>query len=115
MPLIRMQIDADVNDTNKREAMEGLSKIVSRATGKPETYIMVTINFAPVCMAGSCGRAAFLEVMSIGGLSKDVNTEITKEFCALLDKLFSIVSKRVYVSFSDVQGVNFGCDNKTFA
>ena len=114
MPLIRMETSIKIPEEKKSDLISALSKIVAEATGKPEAYVMAILSEASMSMAGKTGAAAFLDVRSIGSINKKVNTRICEEVSALLDKSFGIPGERIYISFTDVKGVNWGCNGSVF-
>lgn len=114
MPLIKMETSAPLADQVKNELAASLSKIASEAIGKPETYVMSSVTPAAMCMSGESGPAAFLQVCSIGGLNQAVNRDITKQVSVLLQDTLGIPADRIYISFNDVAGVNWGWNNSTF-
>jgi phenylpyruvate tautomerase len=115
MPLIRMETSVKIPEEKKTEIISALSKIIAEATGKPEKYVMAIVSEADISMAGKTGPAAFLDVRSIGSINKQVNGTICKEVSALLDKLLRIPGERIYISFNDVNGANWGWNGSTFA
>jgi len=114
MPLIRMETSAALNDSQKTELALALSKIASDATGKSESYVMAVVTQAEVTMAGKTGPAAFLDIRSIGAINQKVNRQISSGVAVLLDKTLGIPADRVYLSFNDVSGVNWGWNGSTF-
>jgi phenylpyruvate tautomerase PptA (4-oxalocrotonate tautomerase family) len=114
MPLIRMETSIKIPEEKKPDLISALSKITAEATGKPETYVMAILSEAAMSMAGTTGPAAFLDVRSIGSINKKVNSRICQEVVALLDKSLGIPGERVYISFTDVKGANWGCNGTTF-
>ena len=115
MPLIRMETSIKIPEEKKSELISALSKITAEATGKPETYVMAIVSEAAISMAGKSGPAAFLDVRSIGSINKQVNERISKEVAALLAQSLGIPGERIYISFSDVKGANWGWNGSTFA
>jgi phenylpyruvate tautomerase len=114
MPLIRMETSVNVPEEKKPEIVSVLSKIAAEATGKPETYVMAILSEAAISMAGKTGPAAFLDVRSIGSINKQVNGRICEEVAALLKNSLGIPGERIYISFTDVKGVNWGWNGSTF-
>jgi phenylpyruvate tautomerase len=115
MPLIRMETSIKIPEEKKTEIISALSKIAAEATGKPEKYVMAIVSEADISMGGATGPAAFLDVRSIGSINKQVNGKISKEVAALLDQFLGISGERIYISFNDVTGANWGWNGKTFA
>jgi len=91
-----------------------LSKTVAETIGKPEQYVMVTIGPAAILMSGKPGDAAFVDIRSIGGLSGDVNRDLSQEVCRLLNELLGVPQDRVYLTFTEVEPTNWGWKGNTF-
>jgi phenylpyruvate tautomerase len=92
-----------------------LSKTVAETIGKPEQYVMVTLSQAAMLMSGNQGKAAFVDVRSIGGLSGDVNRRLSQKLCKLLNDALGVPENRVYLNFTDVEASNWGWNGSTFA
>ena len=114
MPLLKLQINVSVAQAKHAEILAGMSKLVAHATGKPEQYVMVTVEEGPILMSGKDGPAAFADLRSIGGLDGKVNREISQNLCVLLNKALGISANRVYVTFTDVAPGNWGHNGSTF-
>ena len=94
--------------------MAALSKAVAGAIGKPEQYVMVTVSHSAMLMSGKRGDAAFVEVLSIGGLNGETNRELSQQTCKLLKDSLGVESDRVYLNFTDVEAGNWGWNGSTF-
>ena len=114
MPLLKLQTSVSIPQNQRAELLGSLSKLIGHAIGKPEQYVMVTIEEGPILMSGNEGPAAFADVRSIGGLDGTVNREISQNLCVLLNKTLGISATRVYLNFTDVAPGNWGWDNSTF-
>jgi phenylpyruvate tautomerase len=114
MPLLQLQTAAPVADDKQQPLLSALSKILSEAIGKPESYVMVTLRSGPVSMAGSAGDAAFADVRSIGGLNGGTNKQLAQRICALLQEQLGIPSNRVFLNFTDVGASHWGWNGSTF-
>lgn len=115
MPLIRMEVPAQLEEEQKKRIMSEASAAVSRNTGKPELYVMVTISKADFMLAGEAKPCAFVDVRGIGGVNSKNNRGITSDICSLLQKELSISPDCIYVTFTDVPGQNWGHNGTTFA
>jgi phenylpyruvate tautomerase len=102
-------------DETSKSLLPALSKIVAETIGKPETYVMVTINSSTILMAGKPGDAAFVDIRSIGGLSAQVNRQLSEKICATLQEALGIEQNRIYLNFSDIEAANWGWNGSTFA
>jgi len=114
MPLLKIQTSASVPQGRKAQLLAESSRLLAEITGKPEQYVMVTLESADVLMAAAAGPAAFLDVRGIGGLTRTVNGKLTKALCELLQRELAIEPKRVYATFTDVAAQNWGCNGTTF-
>jgi phenylpyruvate tautomerase PptA (4-oxalocrotonate tautomerase family) len=109
-----METSVKIPEEKKTEIIGALSKIAAEATGKPEAYVMAVVAEAAITLAGKPGPAAFLDVRSIGSINKKVNGRISKEVAELLGGALGIPGERIYISFSDVSGANWGCNGAVF-
>ena len=81
---------------------------------KCQQYVMVTASQAAIQMSGSPGDAAFVDVRSIGGLTFEVNSKLSKKVCRLLRDSLGIPPDRIYLHFTDVQASHWGWNGNTF-
>ena len=109
-----METSAPTSSENREALALALSGIAADAIGKPEAYVMAVVTEAAVTMAGKTGPAAFLQVCSIGKINQQVNRDITGRVSDLLQEQLGIPADRIYISFNDVQGVNWGWNRSTF-
>jgi phenylpyruvate tautomerase PptA (4-oxalocrotonate tautomerase family) len=114
MPLIKLQVSPSLNKDGTNALLKAASQMLTRETGKPEAYVMATVEGTEAVFAGAEGPAAFVDVRGIGGFNKEVNNRITRALCALLHERAGIPPDRVYVTFTDVPASNWGWNNRTF-
>ena len=114
MPFLKLQIAARLPDEKRKELLAAMSKIVVESIGKPEEYVMVSIEEGAVMMSAEEGNAAFADVRSIGGLSSEVNREISRKLCALLNESLGIPPARVYITFTEFSAADWGWNGDTF-
>ncbi len=115
MPLLKLHTSTPVPEATAKTLMPALSKIVAECFGKPEQYVMVSLETTPILMAGKSGTAAFVDIRSIGGLSGAVNKAISQKVCALLESELGVPAGRTYINFTSFAGVNWGWNSGTFA
>jgi phenylpyruvate tautomerase len=114
MPLVKISTSVPA-DTDKQEAlMAAVSKAVAEILSKPEQYMMVVMDIAPIMLAGKKSPAAFVDLRSIGGLSPQANARLAERLCRLLSEALDIPPDRVYLNFTDVQPSLWGHDGHTF-
>jgi len=114
MPLLRLETTVALSDDKRKALLASLSKLVAETIGKPEGYVMVTTSQAAVLMSGKPGAAAFVDVRSIGGLSNDVNRQLSHKVCRLLDDALGVPQDRVYLNFTEVEAGDWGWKGNTF-
>jgi phenylpyruvate tautomerase len=114
MPLLKLETTVVLTDEKSKALLASLSKIVADTTGKPEQYVMVTVNPAAMLMAGKPGDAAFVDVRGIGGLTAAVNRQLSQKVCQLLNQSLGVPADRIYLNFTDVEACNWGWQGNTF-
>ncbi len=114
MPLLKLEATANLSDQSRTDLLMKLSRIVAETIGKPEQYVMVTVNRSDILMSGQPGPSAFVDLRSIGGLSGDMNRKLTERICDALEESLAIPPDRVYLTFSDVEASNWGWNGTTF-
>ena len=114
MPLLRLETTVVLSDTKQKALLAALSKIVAQTIGKPEEYVMVTVNPAAIMMSGMSGHAAFVDIRSIGGLGDNVNGQLSQKICSLLNQSLGVSPNRIYLNFTDVQAANWATNGTTF-
>lgn len=91
----------DLGD-KKLDIMKGISKVMADATGKPESYIAVSIiDNTALIFGGTDEPAALANMMSIGAISMENNGAVTKGVTELLEP-FGLDAARIYINFFDV-------------
>jgi len=114
MPLLKLETNVAISDEKKKSLLPALSKIVAETLGKPEDYVIVTINSSTILMAGKPGDAAFVDVRSIGNLSLAVNKQLSKSICTLLKESLGLAPGCIFLNFSDIDAANWGWKGSTF-
>lgn len=114
MPLLKLQTSVQVPEPKREALLSSLSKTVARVMGKPEGYMMATLDCGAICMGGKTQPAAFADVRGIGGFNPKVNAQLSKEVGDILRKELSIDPKCIYMTFTDVAAQNWGWNGGTF-
>jgi len=114
MPLLKLQTTVALSEDIRKAFLASLSKAVASTLGKPEQYVMVSISQAAMVMSGRSGDAAFVDIRSIGGLSSEVNRNLSQQVCKLLTDSLGISPDRIYLNFTDVEAGNWGWNGSTF-
>lgn len=111
MPYLNIVTNQTVPDEAK--LLKAISQTVAKAAGKPENYVMVSIEAkANMIMGGSNEPAAFLDYRAIG-LPTD-RTEFSDILCTVITEHIGISGSRIYISMADAERQNWGWNHNTF-
>eukprot|EP00934_Nitzschia_sp_Nitz4_P005910 Nitzschia sp. Nitz4//scaffold86_size83305//80807//83204//NITZ4_005277-RA/size83305-augustus-gene-0.70-mRNA-1//-1//CDS//3329559295//5900//frame0 len=100
---------------DKLKVMKACSKVISSATGKPESYVAVSItDNASVIFGGSDAPTALGCLYSIGSITTGSNGEIQSKVTDLLEP-YGVPEDRIYINFFDMPRENVGWSRRTFA
>jgi len=111
MPYLNIVTNQTVQD--KTALLKATSKTVSKASGKPENYVMVAIEAkANMIMGGSDAPAAFLDYRALG-LPSD-RSAFSDALCTLITEQLGIQGDRIYISMTDSERQNWGWNHSTF-
>ncbi|VEU33890.1 unnamed protein product [Pseudo-nitzschia multistriata] len=101
--------------TKKLDVMKKVSKAISETTGKPESYIGVSItDNASVIFGGSDKPCALGNLYSIGAISMENNGQMQSKITDILEE-FGLKEDRMYINFWDMPRANVGWSRRTFA
>ena len=115
MPVLTLTTSLSLNDLQQKQLSKSLSEICAKALGKPETTVMVIIQPDVMMMFGGQHKpCAFIDIKSIGGLTAEVNAQLSADLCQLLTSELPIVSNCIYLNFTDIERPKWGFDGKTF-
>jgi phenylpyruvate tautomerase len=114
MPLLKLETTVVLTEDKQQALLASLSKIMAETTGKPEDYVMITANQAAMLMAGKPGDAAFVDIRGIGGLSGDVNRQLSQKLCRLLNESLGVPQNRIYLNVTEFKASNWGWQGNTF-
>ena len=90
------------------------SRAVAQMLGKPERYVMVTIESgAAMLFAGSEAPCAYLELKSLG-LPEEQTAKFSQTLCQLLSTELTVPTERIYIEFSSPAPKLWGWDSGTF-
>lgn len=113
MPLLRIQSNADAAASGQALA-SAASAAVSALLGKPERYVMVSVEHNPnMCFAASDAPLAYLELKSIG-LPGDRTREFSAALAGLVEEHLGIPAERVYIEFANAERHLWGWNADTF-
>ena len=109
MPFIRCVYSGN-NDVKDAIGI-ALSKAVADALGKPESYVCVDVTQSEcLYFGGSKDPCAMIQIESIGGSSKEAISSAT----TAVAEVAGIPSDRIFVTFTSIEGKNWGMAGNTF-
>lgn len=112
MPLLTITTNQSVEDPD--ELCRLMSRAVASMLGKPESYVMVTLQAdQAMSFAGSTDPTAMLELKSLG-LPESETQEYSSSLCSLIHEHVKVPANRIYIEFSSPDRHMWGWDNKTF-
>lgn len=114
MPLVNILSSNPVPAESRQAMMASMSSFLASVLGKPESYVMVTVQESPVMMAGELGDAVFVDVRNIGGFNAESTSRLTQGICKRIKEHIGTAPRRVYVNFTDVRASLWGWDGHTF-
>lgn len=111
MPYLNIRTNQEVSD--EAALLKAASQTVSKASGKPESYVMVTVEQqAPMLFGGSDAPTAILDYRSLG-LPGD-RQGFSDTLCTLISDQLGIDGSRIYISMTDSERQNWGWNHSTF-
>ena len=114
MPLLKIQTNVPMDGEAKQTLAVSASRAVADMLGKPERYVMVSVEGNPAMVfAGSNDPLAYLELKSIG-LPANKTGELSAALAALLGEQLGLSADRVYIEFADAPRNMWGWNGGTF-
>ena len=112
MPLL--QIKTNTSIAQQHELAKAISQKAAEILGKPESYVMVTIDDQQTLIfAGTDEPAAYVELKSIN-LPESETAQISSQLCELIHTETDIEPGRIYIEFSNAQRHMWGWNGATF-
>lgn len=110
MPYMYIETNQSCNDAES--FIKAASQTVARVSGKPERYVMVSLNTdKTMSMGGSTDPVAFVDYRSLG---LPDTTALSDALCQLINTQFNIPGDRIYISMTDSPRQNWGWNHSTF-
>jgi phenylpyruvate tautomerase PptA (4-oxalocrotonate tautomerase family) len=111
MPYLNIKTNQAIN--NESDFIKKASSAVSKASGKPESYVMISVDQkTPMSMGGSDTPTALLDYRALG-LPSD-RKAFSDALCSLISEELSIAGDRIYISMADSERQNWGWNHSTF-
>lgn len=114
MPYLAITTNAALTPDTEASLTADATKSISAKLGKPEAYVMVSVQSIQTLSFGASREpAAFLDLRSIG-LPGSVNG-IASALTDLMEKHAAVKPNRVFITFSDVAASRWAQGGATFA
>ncbi|MCU7930435.1 MAG: hypothetical protein KZQ90_06515 [Candidatus Thiodiazotropha sp. (ex Codakia rugifera)] len=114
MPLLKITTNQVIDPDDLTSFIKLASETVAKMLGKPEGYVMVSLETNPhMLFAGTPAALAYLELKSIG-LPAQKTTEFSQCLCELIQQQLDIPKQRVYIEFSNAERHLWGWNAGTF-
>jgi phenylpyruvate tautomerase PptA (4-oxalocrotonate tautomerase family) len=117
MPLLQIQTSSKVNTAGDPAGLlKTLSTELAELLGKPESYVMVSLeNDATILFGGSAEPACFAALKSIGTFTPELTERLAGRLTKHLAAALGIAPGRIYLEFIEAKPHLWGHDGSTFA
>lgn len=102
------------NQLNASSIISELSKVVAKASGKPESYVLISLTTdKPMCFAGTEDPCAWADIVSVGGFNGRTR-EMSAAIMPAIESALGVSQARCYLKFTSVDGSDLGWKGSTF-
>jgi phenylpyruvate tautomerase PptA (4-oxalocrotonate tautomerase family) len=114
MPFFKIETNQKLDPSTVDTLLEKCSKFISSMVGKPEPYVMVSIDHSQdMIFGGNTEPAAMVKLKSIG-LPADKCNDYVSRISQFLNDEVGVPQDRVFIDVVDLQRNMFGWNGKTF-
>lgn len=114
MPYLLITTNQKLGRTQEMALLKQCSETVATMLGKPERYVMVSIESGISMLFGADDApCAYVELKSLG-LPEEKSKEYSQTLCALLSEVLSLPTDRIYIEFSSPPRHLWGWNSATF-
>ncbi|MGM0594454.1 MAG: phenylpyruvate tautomerase MIF-related protein [Pseudomonadota bacterium] len=114
MPYLHIRTNRNLAPPEQTELLSGSSALVAEMLGKPERYVMVSVECGvPMSFSAEQTPCAYLELKSIG-LPEAQTTELSARLSEHIAKQLELSAERIYIEFSDAARHMWGWKGGTF-
>jgi len=115
MPYFSIHTNQAMERSAKQALLKRASAMAADLLGKPESYVMVSMDDgAALIFGGTEEPAAFVELRSIG-LPREQCSGYAEKISDLLEEELKIPRNRVFIDFTDLDRGLFALNGKTLA
>ncbi|KAJ6865446.1 hypothetical protein NC651_035879 [Populus alba x Populus x berolinensis] len=99
MPALIISTNVSLDGVDTSSILSEATSEVAKVIGKPEKYVMIVLKGSiPISLGGTEEPAAYGELVSIGGLSPDVNKTLSSVVASILEKKLSVPKSRPFIA-----------------
>ena len=114
MPYLLINTNKQLDGSQEMALLGTCSKSLAAALGKPERYVMVSIESGiSMLFGGDSAPCAYLEMKSLS-LPEEKTAELSQTLCSLIGEALAIPTERIYIEFSNPQRHMWGWNSATF-
>eukprot|EP01113_Clastostelium_recurvatum_P030906 TRINITY_DN3807_c0_g1_i1.p2 TRINITY_DN3807_c0_g1~~TRINITY_DN3807_c0_g1_i1.p2 ORF type:complete len:117 (+),score=33.23 TRINITY_DN3807_c0_g1_i1:257-607(+) len=115
MPHIAITTNQSIDASTTDAFMKQASEVAAKETGKPEKWIMISIQErVSMIMGGTPGPVAAVRISNIGELAKERVAVLAKSLTSLLTSHFKVSGERVYIMFEYPHPSAYAWNGNTF-
>ncbi|PON42480.1 Macrophage migration inhibitory factor [Parasponia andersonii] len=102
MPCLYISTNVNLDGEDTNPIFSEATKAVSTIIGKPEDFVMVILKGSvAISFGGNKDRAAYAEVVSMGGINSAVKKELISALGSILQSKLSIPRTRFFLKVFD--------------
>ena len=115
MPLIKVKTSSQPEQEQVNNLLRDLSAKLAQHLRKPESYVMTSFEAnVPMTFGGTFDPVCYLEVKSIGQMSRNQTQEMSADFCYTIADNLGVAPNRIYIEYADAEGYQWGWNGSTF-
>jgi len=103
VPVIRIDLNFELEVDQKRMLQKQLSVFISEILSKNITDIMVIVNYNHIFINGSDDPSAFIEVLYLSNPEIHIKKQICSRILESLRNIYIIDSNRIYINFRMIE------------
>ncbi|KAL1368758.1 hypothetical protein HN51_022902 [Arachis hypogaea] len=102
MPCLYISTNVNVDGINLDPIFSEATSAISTIIGKPEKFVMVILKGSvPITFEGNKEPAAYAEIVSMGGINKEVKKKLIATIGTILQSKLSIPRTRFFLKVFD--------------
>ncbi|KAI5663193.1 hypothetical protein M9H77_22516 [Catharanthus roseus] len=104
MPCLNLSTNVNLDGVDTSSILSEATSTVAKFLGKPEAYVMIVLKGSvPMSFGGTEQPTAYGELVSIGGLSPDVNKKLCAAISNIVETKLNVPKSRFFLKFFDTK------------